>query len=172
MSPRKGSQTSVTRITARLKAVQALEYRLEGKDYDFIAEHCGYEWPSSAYNAIQSLLSRVEYEHADVLREVEATRLDRMLAGVWAAAQTGDTDAIDTVLKIMKRRSQLLGLDMPAKLEVSGEVRVSRQVILKIGDRAPRIIDLDNLQLHLLSNEELEFLRQIPAIEGEYEVLG
>lgn len=41
---------------------------------------------------------------------------DGMQRAVWAAATSGDTDAIKSVLAIMVRRARLFGLDMPAKV--------------------------------------------------------
>jgi hypothetical protein len=50
---------------------------------------------------------------------VEGERLDAMQRAVWAAAISGDTDAIKSVLAIMARRARLFGLDMPAKVDVA-----------------------------------------------------
>ena len=46
---------------------------------------------------------------------LELLRLDDMLFGLWPDARRGDNTAVVTVLKIMERRSKLLGLDMPVK---------------------------------------------------------
>ncbi len=53
------------------------------------------------------------------MRAVEGERLDAMQQAVWAAAISGDTDAIKSVLAIMARRARLFGLNMPAKVEVA-----------------------------------------------------
>ncbi|WP_328403905.1 hypothetical protein OHS70_33995 [Streptomyces sp. NBC_00390] len=57
----------------------------------------------------------------DELRQLEADRLDRLFFVAYKkAVRDQDLTAIDRTLRIMERRARLLGLDMPAKTEVSG----------------------------------------------------
>ena len=161
-------KTSPLVLRQQLKAQQALDMRLEGKEYSEIARALGYANGSGPYNAIQSLMRRYALESLSELRDVEGARLDKMLAAVWARATTGDLDAIDTVLKIQQRRARLFGLDRPVRIDVDLEPR--QTVILKIGDQPPRVIDLKDLDLTHLSVQELEMLRQLQTtklIEGE-----
>jgi TolA-binding protein len=62
-------------------------------------------------------VQRQNAETAESVREIELRRLDRMLRGLWPDAVQGDTQAIDRVLRIMKRRADLLGLDAPERFE-------------------------------------------------------
>ena len=161
-------KTSPLVLRQQLKAQQALDMRLEGKEYSEIALALGYANASGPYNAIQSLMRRYAFESLAELRGVEGARLDKMMAAVWASACTGDLDAIDTVLKIQQRRARLFGLDKPVRIDVDTEPR--QTAILKIGDQPPRIIDLKDLDLTSLSGQELEMLRQLQTtklIEGE-----
>lgn len=53
-------------------------------------------------------------ESANVVRQQELDRLDRMLLGIWTRAQTGDDRAIASVLGIMARRARYIpGLETP-----------------------------------------------------------
>ena len=52
------------------------------------------------------------------MRMLELRRLDAMLERVWVLTETGSPKAIETVLKIMKRRARLMGLDAPHEHKV------------------------------------------------------
>ena len=154
-----------------MKAKQALDLRLEGKNYPEISVILQYSGPGAVFNAIQRLLRFHEHEGVEELRKVEGARLDEMLKSVWAKAITGKREAIDLVLKIMKRRANLLGLDVPVEVHYSGEVAVKHILWLKMGDRPPRLIDLSQpINWEVLSTEELKALREMP-IEAEVKQL-
>lgn len=53
--------------------------------------------------------------NADEWRALELDRLDGLQAALRPRIGEGDPKAIDTALRIMERRSKLLGLDMPVK---------------------------------------------------------
>src|SRR3990167_4883968 len=140
-------KTSPFRLRQLLKGQQDLDMRLAGRTYQEIAKALGYANASGPYLAIQALIRRNALESLEELR---------------------DLDSIDTVLKIQQRRARLYGLDKPVKVSVEGEIR--KLLVLKIGDRPPRIIDLTDLDLKILSEQELVVLRQLQAtqvIEGE-----
>ena len=69
--------------------------------------------------AIADTLSEGDLE---MVRRVEARRLDQMQEAVWGEAldetRLDQKNAIKTVLAIMQRRADMLGLDRPTKLEV------------------------------------------------------
>lgn len=72
-------------------------------------------------------------EESEAVLYLELQRLDAMLEGVWERAQKGNTNAIETVLKIMQRRSKLLGLDKPTKMaqtDPEGLVALPRDIII------------------------------------------
>jgi hypothetical protein len=70
-------------------------------------------------NHLQKLADSQPTPEIEALRQLEAERLDRLQVAVWSAAVSGSTQAIDTVLKISQRRSKLLGLDAPTRIDVS-----------------------------------------------------
>jgi hypothetical protein len=105
------------------RAQQALALRREGFDFDAIAEQLGYADRSGAWKAIDKLLQRRAKESdadADAVRALELERLDAMLRALWGKVVKGDLPAIESALHIVTRRSKLLGLDAPAKQEISG----------------------------------------------------
>lgn len=106
--------------TAERRA-KAVAMRLAGVDYDTIAQRLGYASRGAAYTDIDRALQTrlAEQRHgADVLRQQELARLDRLQAAAWTAAASGDLKAIETVLKVIDRRCKLLGLDAPVRHEV------------------------------------------------------
>lgn len=93
------------------KERKVLELRRAGVTLDVIAEQVGYTNRSAAYKALKRALARTLQQPADELRDLEADRLDRLQAAIWAKAMNGDLRAIDRVLLIAERRARLLGLD-------------------------------------------------------------
>lgn len=53
------------------------------------------------------------------IRQLELQRLDVLLLGIWRQARDGNQGAIDRVLRIMKRRADLLGLDAPTSVDLT-----------------------------------------------------
>ena len=165
---RKNNKTTSRRLKDRMKAKQALDYRLEGKSYPDISDLLHYSGPGAAFNAIQRLLKHHEMDSVVELRQVEGARLEDLLTGLWAKAVTGSKDAVELVLKIMNRRAHLLGLDMPAETHWKGTMRVEHTLLLKLGDRPGRVIYLDDPNwAEGLSLEELEAVKDMPILEGE-----
>lgn len=116
-------KTSPNRISDNEKAQRALQLRIQGWQFDAIAKEVGYSDRSSAYNAVNRILKERAAqcaEDADELRAVELERLDTMLKALWPAVEAGEPASIDKAIKIQERRAKLLGLDAPAKQELSG----------------------------------------------------
>jgi hypothetical protein len=65
-------------------------------------------------------------EHADqdiaAAKGIDLARLDAMIEALWPEAVNGNAKTwhVDRVLKCLERRAALLGLDAPAKRELSG----------------------------------------------------
>ena len=76
-----------------------------------------------AYKDVKRELDRVRGEIAESAEDVltlELERLDRMFLTMFDRAIKGDEKAVDRCLRIMQRRSDLLGLDAPKRQEISG----------------------------------------------------
>jgi len=122
------SKTSERRIRAWERARQALELRRAGVHYDEIARQLGYRTASGAYEAIRSAMRRTLQEPADELRKLECERLDAALAAIWPLVQQGDLAAIDRMLRISQRRSELLGLDAPRAVSATIEMQLADEL--------------------------------------------
>ncbi|MCB8909005.1 hypothetical protein KUG88_02495 [Rhodococcus rhodochrous] len=118
-------------LDASQRAREALELRRRGKQWAEIAVELGYADRASAYNAAKRLLDRTEFESVEEYRAIEADRLDeahRIQADaldrlVNAQNLEAVPPAVNALVKISDRRSKLLGLDAPTRVDVaySGE---------------------------------------------------
>lgn len=98
-------------INAAEKAKLALTLRKQGYTLEKIAEQCGYQDKSGAFRAIKRELDRIPAPAVADLRKVEEMRLDDMLKAIYTEAEGGNMWAIDRVIAISKRRSEVTGLD-------------------------------------------------------------
>jgi len=121
--PSRRSVTAPTSRPARIHAAErqarALELRKAGATFQQIADQLGYANRAAARNAVMRALQSIIGEPAQELRQLELERLDAMMLGLWPRARKGDEAAVDRVLKIMERRAKLLGLDTPARTDVT-----------------------------------------------------
>jgi DNA-binding transcriptional MerR regulator len=107
------------KIESMQKQAQALTLRKAGVSVQTIAETLGWNSHQAASKAISAALKRTLQEPADELRTLELARLDDMLKSIASNVQAGNLTAIDRALKIQDRRAKLMGLDMPAKVDLS-----------------------------------------------------
>ena len=115
----KQSERKTTAIQRRQRAVAL---RLAGRTYQTIAGELGVSLARAhcrVAEAVKSILSDTA-ESAQSLITLECQRLDAMHEALWPNAAAGGLQTVDRVLAIMSRRSRLLGLDAPARSEVSG----------------------------------------------------
>lgn len=121
---------------------QACELRSRGARLQDIADELGFGDRSAARKAIERALDATVAEDAGALRQLELDRLDRLYRAGLKVLETahitvshgaivrGDDgkplpddgpvlQAIDRLVRIADRRAKLLGLDAPAKLEVT-----------------------------------------------------
>lgn len=116
-------QREADRLARRTKC---MKMRLEGHDFEVIADKCGYGSRQAAWDDYHRALDAVAAENeatTDQARRVELARLDKLQTIAWA--KTGDAEpaialkAVETVLKISAHRARMLGLDQPVKHEIS-----------------------------------------------------
>jgi hypothetical protein len=100
------------------KETEVVKLRRGGLTWDSIAERMGYAYPAAAHAAYKRAAARVVHEDVEAIRAIETDRLDVIQSAVWGKALSGEINAVQTVLKIMERRSKLLGLDSPIKQQV------------------------------------------------------
>lgn len=111
---------------------QAVRLRLAGLSYSAIAEQLGFTDHSQVRNLVVRALNRVEFTAVEEYRDIESARYDEVQRNLWPLvigprdpAATGYVPpetrlkAIDSFLRLSKRRADLLGMDAPKRIEVS-----------------------------------------------------
>lgn len=120
----------------RAEDAQCLRMRLAGMNFPEIAKAMGYAGRSGAWTAVEREFKRSHQEPADELRTLEIMRLDRVLSRLWEVIlykysgegeplyTFADVDkAANRVLQVSRRRSELLGLDAPKKIDITTQIR-------------------------------------------------
>ena len=94
---------------------------------------------------VKRALREAVREPAEGLRTLELERLDTLYAKVVIIIETGSTNevlnGIDRALRIMERRSKLLGLDAPMKQDL----RVTDRLDAQIEQLAAELFTLEEL---------------------------
>lgn len=103
-------------LRTRDRMEQALKLRREGSTFNEIAQTMGIALPT-AYTLVHKALTRTLQEPADAVRALELHRLDQLWAKWLPRALEDNKDAAAVCLRIMERRSRLLGLDAPTTLQ-------------------------------------------------------
>jgi len=115
--------TKAVNIRRRDREEQALALRRTGMSYQRIADQLGVS-KQAAHGMLKALFAesaRELAEDANEVRQLEVERLDVLLEGIWHRATVeAEEKAIETCLRIMARRSALLGLDAPKRQELTG----------------------------------------------------
>ena len=102
---------------------QAYQMRLAGASYQSIARALSVDKRTAARD-VKTLHEQAlaeSYEGVEQLRSQQAARLDIALFAVMPAVKAGSLKAVDSMLRIEKRRAELLGLDAPKRFEHTGE---------------------------------------------------
>lgn len=122
------SKSAPRLIETRENRLRALELRKQGLPYRKIGEVMGcragtaHQWVMWAF---RELIESVN-EAAEDVRKMELDRLDSMQAALWNDCEAGDKPAIAATLRIMERRSKLLGLDSPQQVDQRVTIQVDR----------------------------------------------
>ena len=114
---RKRSALHPMKLETQMKMRTVLELRVTGASYSFIADKVGCSQPYVG-NLLRRGLDQLKNETMDAaerLRNLEILRLDAMLASLWE--KRAETKVAEVLLKISERRSKLMGLDAPIKLQ-------------------------------------------------------
>lgn len=131
---------------------EAARLRSRGLTYRQIADELGMAGPGKAHEAVKRVLTETVGEAAEDLRMVELERLDQMYQAALKVLETEHyavshgkviyleeggpplTDdgpvlqAIDRLLKVQERRAKLLGLDAPAKTNVTVSDAITSEI--------------------------------------------
>ena len=153
---RKAKITAADKIERERRTAAIMQMRVEGHSLRAIGE--AQHPPVSGvaiFKTIRKAIERMVDEAVEEARRIESLRLDEMTAVVYPAASAGDLVAIDRLLDIMRRRTRLLGLDMPVRWAPG--VGVS-------GDSDPSTVGIE-----IVNNPEIERMRRL---EAALEALG
>lgn len=122
------SPNASRRAAAAERRKQAVALRIAGATFEQIGERLGIT-KQAAFDTVSKALEDTRAttaESAETLRQMELQRLDALQTALWSDAVKGDVQAVDRVLKVMLRRSQLIGLDAPtvnAVIDWRAEIR-------------------------------------------------
>lgn len=72
---------------------------------------------------LQDLRQQTRHD-AQVIKDLELQRCDAMTQGLWPDVEKGDPKAVLAAVRVSERRARLIGLDAPAKTELSGSLNV------------------------------------------------
>jgi hypothetical protein len=123
----KGHITAATRD----RHCQAAAMRRAGHTYQSIADALGYADPTGAREAVRAALTLTLRESGtDELRKTEMDRLDALQLSRWDAAINGDNEAFALLLRTMKQRADLMGLNAPVKFQHQGDP--NNPVVVKV----------------------------------------
>lgn len=119
----KTSKLAPVRLRNQMKVLKAIELRLQGRRWEDIARESGFSCKANAWRAVNAWYDQRQAEIAEGVeqcRRLDVDRLDRMLVALSDRIEAGETRAIDTALRVLERRARLLGLDAPARQELTG----------------------------------------------------
>lgn len=119
---RKRSKTKKATLVAEEKRQKAIDLRRKGYSYREIAAEIG-ATHGYCYKLVSQALKRIREETNEIAedaRQLELDRLDKLWMHAYQAVEAGDIGAIDKAVKVMDRRSKLLGLDAPARHDITG----------------------------------------------------
>ncbi|MEQ4717900.1 hypothetical protein [Nonomuraea sp. B19D2] len=141
---------------------QALQMRIAGVSPTLIAERLGYSSPQAASSDVTRALQKAakqEQMAAEELLYLEINRLDRMMASVWPKVIKGEVNAVEAALKIVNKRSSLLGLDLIHRNGAADNDMASLlgNMLLQLQER------------HRVPDPDTDFIVQADVIQGEIE---
>lgn len=96
------------RAASRYRASLALEYRMQGMDYDSIAQELGFANRSGAWKAVDRTLRRQGIAVTEQFFALTMADLDALQERSWRKAMAGDPGALDRCLSAVNQRVRLI----------------------------------------------------------------
>jgi hypothetical protein len=113
----------------RFRDAHAVRLRLEGRTYREVGEQLGVSRKMAA-RVVQRGLREVGRESAEDLIRLDNDRIDMIFAAAWPRAAAGSAPHAMVCLKALERRARLLGLDAPARAEVTAHITAEENAAL------------------------------------------
>ena len=117
------------RALAAARRVKAVELKTAGLTYAQVAQELGYSSRGTAYNVVTKALRDQTAAAVTDLRDLENARLDALQLALWDAAMTGDITAAIAIVKIVKARVHLNGLE-PARAGLGAVSETPRTLVV------------------------------------------
>jgi outer membrane PBP1 activator LpoA protein len=108
-----GAKTAPAKVPAAARREKALELRVKGRSIRSIAKELKVSKSQVQRDLEAELKAAAEDRRkiAELLIDLELTKLDELEQEAWKHIRDGELPAIDRVLRSMERRAKLLGLD-------------------------------------------------------------
>lgn len=116
-----GGKHSNKAFEVKKRQQQAVNLRLAGATYQEIADSLGVT-PPAVHKYMKKEMDQLRKEteqDAEHLRAMEISKLDAAQKAIWSQVTKGHLGAVDRLVRISDRRAKLLGLDAPAKTQLS-----------------------------------------------------
>lgn len=117
MPPSKAKQALVAKRRSEM-----LIMKIQGRTSAQIAEHFGIS-PATARSDLRRAIKKardMEVHDAELYRFIQGSRLETLLRGVWPEASEGDIKAGEQARKYIADLTELFGLKVPVRTEISG----------------------------------------------------
>lgn len=113
---------------------EAIKLRLAGATFQQIADSNLYPDGAGRAQAFMDIKRALEeaqreiHEDAELLRTEDLLRLDRLQLAMWQSAIGGNIRAAEICLKIIEKRTKLLGTDAPQRIAIESETILDRAI--------------------------------------------
>lgn len=117
MPPSKAKQALVAKRRSEM-----LIMKIQGRTSAQIGEHFGIS-PATARSDLRRAIQKardMEVHDAELYRFIQGSRLETLLRGVWPDATDGDLKAGEQARKYIADLTELFGLKVPVRTEISG----------------------------------------------------
>ncbi len=149
---KKGNQKGRSEKAA-IRRLESLRLRQQGMSYPAIGKQLSIS-TTQAFRDVKSALAyriKIDVDKIEIERQLQEDRLDLALNAIWGRIKSGNLSATSELVRIEKRRAELLGLDKPIKIaptnpegdkEYSGmtEDELRRRLIALLGEDGIRKI--------------------------------
>lgn len=115
-------------LNAAQRERQALSMRVQGYDFDAIAQACGYANRSAAYKAYRRALARIPQRGVEEARQRMAEGYNLVRHELWKSVMAGDARAVQAWVQMDERESKLFGYDAPPPKQ---EAQLAPTVIIR-----------------------------------------
>ncbi|MFD9721122.1 helix-turn-helix domain-containing protein [Streptomyces sp. NPDC059076] len=108
--------------TTSTRRAEMLRMKNAGSPVAEIAAHFGVSRNTASKDLTRAIrkAKALEVQEADLWRQLQAQRLETLLAAVWPEAITGAVKEVEQARKLIADLTELLGVRVPVRTEISG----------------------------------------------------